>query len=324
MEAAIERPRSCPPKAHLDDLAQHSPTLGYAGTRSTEALNRPSLPDTDSHSKISKTSRFLEEVRVRLFADTPISKKRGERSPLITNAAVSCQDPYVSSVMPKASVRAERVGISNDLSKSHPSSPAMAMPCASDTQPPLSVRKSTEQRSADPHSFSSRDPSLATSTSASKAYEKENVPAKHANIPRISTASMGGKLDFSFPTAGVATDSTPSASACELSPCFSPMQIDTHPPAPVPPVPNFLKRHAQASTGMGSAEQPQDSVGTGQGSVVPLSSCPNAPGVPSVHSGSMTALQHLAGRAAQEAAASQGADEETASQVRSCLGSRAV
>ena len=319
MEAALEGPRSCPPKAHLSNLAQHSPSSGYAGARSAEALDMSSLPGGDSHSRISKTSRFLEEVRVRLFADTPIAKKRGERSPLITKAAVSSQDPYVSSSMPKASIKAERVGIFNDVPQSQPSSPAMDMPYALDTQKAPSARIATEKLGADLHSFSSRDPSVSTSSTSSKANDKENVPAKHTNIPRIPRASMGGKLDFSFPTSGSAADSTPSMSACELSPSFSPMQIDTHPPAHVPPVPSFLKRHAQSSMGTGTAEQPQDSVGADQGSDMPPSGSPQAPSVPSVLSSSMTALQHMAGRAVQEAAALHGADEATASQVRACL-----
>ena len=96
------------------------------------------------------------------------------------------------------------------------------------------------------------------------------------------------------------------------SPLFSPMQIDTQPPAPVPPLPSFLNQQARASMKLGSAEHSQGSAGTDQGS----DGSPKLPIALGALGSSVTALQHLAGRAAQEAAASQGADEETASQVR--------
>ena len=128
---------------------------------------------------------------------------------------------------------------------------------------------------------------------------------------------MGKKLNFSSQrTLEPAAGSTPSIPASESSPLYSPMQIDTQPRVSVPPVPSFLKQRAQANTGMGSTEQPQGSAGSKPGSDLPLGSSPSVPSVPGALNSSVTALQHLAGRAAQEAAASRGADEETASQVQ--------
>ena len=92
------------------------------------------------------------------------------------------------------------------------------------------------------------------------------------------------------------------------------MQIDTQPPAaaPLPAMPGFLRKHAQGGPGacagtpsqrpaIGSARQGERHSLTGSMSVS--------------SSSSMTALQHLAGRAAQDAAAAKGANEQTANRV---------
>lgn len=311
MDSVCNGPRSCPPKAHVHDEARHSSPSCYAGARSAEALDVLSLPGRDSHSRISKTSRFLEEVRVRLFADTPPSEKGGERSPLITNVAVSSQDPYQVSSMPEIDVTAKRASSSDVAPQALPSVPAMDMPSASDKSECPSARTAREVIGRDLNGSSSRLPSAACTNTSSKSDEKENIPSRHDHTPRIPRASMGMKLDFSSQRSSEpAVGTTPSMPISGPSPLFSPMQIDTQPP--VPPLPSFLKQRAQASMGMGSAEHSQGSVGTDQGS----DDSPKVPSAPGVLASSVTALQHLAGRAAQEAAASQGADQETANQVR--------
>ena len=254
---------------------------------------------------------------MRLFADTPASKKRGERSPLITNIAVSCQDPYPSASKPGINTTAGRASIPNNVPQSQASSPAMDMPSGPDTRKLPSGRTAAEVFGRDLHGSSSRPPSAASANTSSLAEDKENVPGRHQNIPRIPRASMGRKLDFSSQrTSEPAAGSTPSDPASEASPIFSPMQMDSQPRVPVPPVPSFLKQRAQANMGMGSTQQPQGSAGSEPGSSLSSGSSPSVPNVPGVLSSSVTALQHLAGRAAQEAAASRGADEETAMQVR--------
>ena len=93
------------------------------------------------------------------------------------------------------------------------------------------------------------------------------------------------------------------------------MQIDTQPPAaaPLPAMPGFLRKRAQAGPGVGAGTPGQRpaSGSARQGERQSLT------GSTSVSSSSMTALQHLAGRAAQEAAAAKGANEQTANRVGS-------
>ncbi|CAL5221311.1 g3481 [Coccomyxa viridis] len=196
----------------------------------------------------------------------------------------------------------------------------MDMPSGPDTRKLPSGRTAAEVFGRDLHGSSSRPPSAASANTSSLAEDKENVPGRHQNIPRIPRASMGRKLDFSSQrTSEPAAGSTPSDPASEASPIFSPMQMDSQPRVPVPPVPSFLKQRAQANMGMGSTQQPQGSAGSEPGSSLSSGSSPSVPNVPGVLSSSVTALQHLAGRAAQEAAASRGADEETAMQVKNAL-----
>ena len=83
------------------------------------------------------------------------------------------------------------------------------------------------------------------------------------------------------------------------------MQIDTQPPAaaPLPTMPGFLRKRAQAGPGVGAGPPGQCLAGVcaRQGERQSLT------GSMSVSSSSsMTALQHLAGRAAQEASGCQG------------------
>ena len=91
------------------------------------------------------------------------------------------------------------------------------------------------------------------------------------------------------------------------------MQIDTQPPAaaPLPAMPGFLRKRAQAGPGAGAGTPGRRLAGVSarQGERQSLT------GSMSVSSSSMTALQHLAGRAAQEAAAAKGANEQTANRV---------
>ena len=92
------------------------------------------------------------------------------------------------------------------------------------------------------------------------------------------------------------------------------MQIDTQPPAaaPLPAMPGFLRKRAQAGPGVGVCTPGQCLAGVSarQGERQSLT------GSMSISSSSsMTALQHLAGRAAQEAAAAKGANEQTANKV---------
>ncbi len=374
MEAVAEEPRSCPQKAYMQDVAHHGSPSIFDGARSTGALRQSSLLGGDPQNKFLETSRFLEEVRIRLFAETPAEGKRGDLSPLRTSVSVNFHAPYVSPSMAGNSRETFRATYSPRVPEI--SSPKMDMSSESETQDHPSACTAADIHDTALHSLSSRAPSLAASRANSKGCEKENVPARHANIPKVIRPSMGRKLDFNLEiTSEAATVSTPSMSVSDASPLFSPMQIDTAPRAamshaPVPPVPSFLKRRAQASAGANTAAQPQkhvsnqscsglpadnspsllkrrtipsvdvsivdeqqSSTGTALGSGMPAGQVQSAVGIepsknvsstvpegrsPKVPSSSVTALQHLAGRAAQEAAASQGADEETATQVK-CL-----
>ena len=356
-------------------VAHHGSPPIFDGARSTEALRQSSLLGSDPQSKFLETSRFLKEVRIRLFAETPPEGKRGELSPLRTSVSVSSHAPYVSPSMAGNSRGTFRATYSPRGPEV--SSPVMEMSSGSETQDQPSACTAADIHDTALHSLSSRAPSLAASKANSKGCEKENVPARHVNNPKVTRPSMGRKLDFNLVnTSEAATVDTPSMSACDASPLFSPMQIDTAPRAamshaPVPPVPSFLKRRAQASAGANTAEQPQkhpsnqtcsglpadsspsllkrrtipsmdfsivgeqqNSTGTALGSGIPGGQMQSAVGTepgknvssemlkgrsPKVPSSSVTALQHLAGWAAQEAAASQGADEEMATQVKYCV-----
>ena len=302
MEDLFERPRNCPPKAHLRSTAQCNSPASCDGPSSAQSLKNTYLHDFDPEGKSPEASRFLEEVRVRLFASMPSAEKHGDLSPMRTAVTVSSQAPFVSPSM----VGSKRPG-SRDGSLQRFS--------ASETERASSERQGNPSAGAAAENHSTGLRASASRTSPlgpSRAKDKENVPGRQANVPAAPRPSLGSrKLNLTArETPEAPSASAQPTSACKASPLFSPMQIDEPPPtaapsAPVPPVPGFLKR-VSASSVTATEEQPDSSASDDAKGAVSSSRVPSS---------RVSGLQRLASIAAQEAAASMGADEELAGQV---------
>ena len=302
MENLSDRPRDCPPKVHLRSTARYNSPASYDGPSSAQSLKNTYLHDFDPEGKSPEASRFLEEVRVRLFASMPSAEKHGDLSPMRTAVTVSSQAPYVSPSMGGSKRPASQDGSSQQVSASETGR------ASSERQGNPSAGAAAENHSTGLRASASRTSPLG----ASRAKDKENVPGRQANVPAAPRPSLGSrKLDFTARETPEAPSVSTQSSACKASPLFSPMQIDEPPPtaapsAPVPPVPGFLKRRVSASLGTAKEEQPGSSAS--DDAKGPMSSS-------RVPSSRVSGLQRLASIAAQEAAASMGADEELAGQV---------
>lgn len=303
MEDLFERPRKCPPKAHLQGTARDNSPASYDGPSSAQSLRNTYLQDFDPEGKSPEASRFLEEVRVRLFASMPSAEKRGDLSSMRTAVTVTSQAPYVSPSMSASKRPASRDGSSQRVS-------------ALETERASSERQGVPSAgaAAENHSRGLRVSASKTSPlGPSRAKDKENVPGRQANVPAAPRPTLGSrKLDFTArETPGAPSASAQPTSACEASPLFSPMQIDeaiptAAPSAEVPPVPGFLKRRVSASSGTATEAQPGSSASDDAKGPVSSSRVPSS---------RVSGLQRLASIAAQEAAASMGANEELADQV---------
>ena len=340
---ALNWPSSCPTAARTQFPAWHA-SASFERLGSQPSLRLPSRNDTQH--ELPDACQFLEEVRVRLFATTPFN----EGASAATSPQQAVTPPSTADRL-KSDRHAAILGSARQCrslggERRSPARQRLSSPCAapqgrrpslhapaSGTAPALQVlgkavgkenlpaaQASTSTAAQQPRServlhASSQEPLLDgpaqnTGTSAQKAAASLHTSLgsrPHASL-QCSPRAIPASTASTPATEVVSNSSTPSPGAF---PGFSPMQIDTQPPAaaPLPAMPGFLRKRAQAGVGTGTPVQRPASDNVKQGERQ------SPTGSMSVSSSSITALQHLAGRAAQEAAAAKGANEQTANRV---------
>ena len=335
---------SCPPSARTQSIAWHA--SASCERHGAEPSLRPSSP-IDTQNKLPDAYQFLEEVRTRLFVTTPTtegasaatSPQQAEASPsaghrLKTDRHAAslgsapqgsssgnerCSPAGQSFPSPCAAPQGRWPGLHAPASRRGPTLQALSKSVGKENLPAARASASTAapqpgfgRRLQTPSQEPSRGrPTQDTSTPAQEAAASRLSPGRRLRAsPRCSPQAIPAPAASTPALVAASNSSTPLPGAF---PGFSPMQIDTQPPAaaPLPAMPSFLRKHAQAgpATEAGTPGQRLANGSARQDQSLTSSM--------SVSSSSMSALQHLASRAAQEAAASKGTNEQTANRVGS-------